>query len=385
MDMPTVLLFGLLWGALFGMLGASLKISQGQWRHMIHSFMRTTTRPQLFGSIVGSLAAIGLGLALTLLALYSFVAYTTYSAPILASNVCILTNWQSLTLWSIVQGPIHAVNAFAFSFGAPLTFVNQMGGPSCFYTRATHATISLLDPTLHDHSWLYALLLIPGLSIFIGGRASIAASRVHTIGPAAIQGALIALPFTLFMIVLALISGISNVSISSTSATNSSTMIQSASVDVLNMLLWALLSSAFFGSLGGIYQASPIKNAVRSVGTALTFPLRVICEPLYTLLDRCSGQSRLSYRSTGRTFLYATLLVSVLLAIAAGIVGAYLINANQFLTLDDNQRIFTLLSVLVITLPGLLLLCSAATTLSTDPLSSSQPNYATASTPVVSM
>lgn len=385
-DMPEVLLFGLLWGALFGMLGASLKISQGKWRHMLYSFVRTNTRPQLLGSVIGSLAAIGLGLALTLLTLYAFVANTSYSAPILASNACILTNWQSLTLWSIVQGPIHAVNAFAFSFGAPLTFVNQMGSSSCFYTPATHATLSLLDPTIHQHSWLYALLLIPGLSLFLGGRASVAASRVRHIGPAAIQGALIALPFTIFMIVLALLSVISNVSITSTSTTtSSSTLIQSASVDMFNMLLWALLSSAFFGLLGGMYQASPLQNGVRTIGVALAYPLRLVCEPLYKLLDLCSGQSHLSQRSLGRTFLYATLLVTVLLAVVTFVVGSYLINANQSLTFDDNQRIFNVLSVLVITLPGILLLCSAATALSTDPYpsSSSQLNYAVA--PVVQM
>ncbi|GAC1357444.1 MAG: hypothetical protein NVSMB38_39800 [Ktedonobacteraceae bacterium] len=376
MDTLMLLLFSLLWGALFGMVGASLKVARGQWHRMVHTFLRANPRPQLSGVVVGGLAATGLGLALTLLTLYSFVAYTLYSSPLIASAACTTTDWQTLTLWSIAQGPIHAVNVFAFSLGAPVTFVNQaQGQQACFYTYTPHATLSLLDATLHSHPWVYALLLIPALSLFMGGRASVAASRVRGMGPAAIQGALIALPFTVCMIILVLISAISNVSTNSSTTTTNSTFVQSVSVGVLNMLLWALLSGAFFGLLGGIYQISPIKGVVRSILTALALPFRVMCGPLYVALDRVSGQSRLVTRSPARTLLYSALLIGFVLAIVAGVAGALLINSNQFFTFDDNQRIRDILSVLVIALPGLLLLCSVATAFSTDPLPASQPNY----------
>jgi hypothetical protein len=132
-----------------------------------------------------------------------------------------------------------------------------------------------------------------------------------------------------------------------------------------------------------MYQASRLKDGVRSIGMALVFPLKVGGGPLFILLDSCSGQSHLTRRSTGRTLLYTALLVSIFLAIVAVSVGVYLINANQTLTFDDNQRLFNIFSVLVIALPSVLLLCAAATTLATDPLTSPQTQYT--ATPVVQM
>jgi len=204
MDIPTLLIFGLLWGALFGMLGASLKVAQGQWRHMIHFYLHTNRRSQVVGMITGGLAAAGLGLALSLLVLYCIVAYTSYSSFLMANTLCASADWQVLTMWSIVQGPLHAVNVFAFSFGAPITIVNQaVSGQSCFYAYAPHTTLSLLDAasTLHQ-PWLYALGLIPAISLFLGGRVSVATARVRGTGPAAVQGTLIAIPFAVLMTVL---------------------------------------------------------------------------------------------------------------------------------------------------------------------------------------
>ena len=89
MDNLTLLVFGLFWGCLFGLLGASLKIARGQWRYMLRQYLRMSSRPQFMGMLVGGLAASGLGIALALPVLFSFIAYTSYSVPLLVQQVCL--------------------------------------------------------------------------------------------------------------------------------------------------------------------------------------------------------------------------------------------------------------------------------------------------------
>src|SRR5947209_20509970 len=160
MDNLTLLVFGLFWGCLFGLLGASLKIARGQWRYMLRQYLRMSSRPQFIGMLVGGLAASGLGIALALPVLFSFIAYTSYSVPLLVQQVCLPSgDWQPLTIWSIAQGPLHAVNLFFLSFGATINISNPQQYP-CFYTRSPAASISLFGSDPRLSSWTHLLLEI---------------------------------------------------------------------------------------------------------------------------------------------------------------------------------------------------------------------------------
>ncbi len=227
-DILALLLFGLLWGGLFGLLGASLKLARGQWGVMIRRFLSIVPRPQVAGMITGGLAATGLGIVLSLIVLYSLLAYTAYSIPLFTQKLCNISgDWQIVTTWGIAQGPLHAVNLFFFSFGAPITINNpsQLGQP-CFYANSPHTTFSLLNG--HLPPWIYALLALPVISLFIGGRVSAAPGRVQGVGPGAVQGALIAVPFTLLMMLLSVICTITSTSTSNT--TNSASGLSGSAI-----------------------------------------------------------------------------------------------------------------------------------------------------------
>lgn len=363
----SLFIFGVLWSILFGLLGASLKLARGQWRHMLLSFLWTTTRPRVTGMITGALVATGLGISLALLSLYSLLAYNTLSVPLLAQNLCYPGNWLALTVWGFAQGPLHAVNFFFFSLGAPITISASQPG-QCFYASGSHTVLSLLGNNPQLPPWIYSVLALPVISLFIGGRVSAALGRAQGIGPGAVQGALIAVPFAILMMLLTVICTVTVTSASNGTGNSLTSSIQSAGVGAFDVLLWALLSGAVFGALGGMYQTGSVKTEMSRLLSLLAVPLKVLTEVEYQLLDRLSGQNRsFGRRSRVRVLLYNALLCTLLLLLVAGVVGAILIIYNQLLTFQDNQRIRDIMSVVLVVLPGLFLLGACASALTTDP------------------
>jgi hypothetical protein len=369
MDIPLVLVFGLLWGLLFGLLGASVKLSCGRWRQMIRQYLLHTRHPQVAGMIVGGLAAAGVGLGLALVFVYGFLAYSSYSTSVLATRLCFPGDWQYLLTWGLTQGPLHGANLYLFSFGSPITIINSgLQGNTCFYANSLHTVLDIRDSTLHFPPWVYAVLLLPVISLFLGGKASVAVSRVRGVGPAALQGALIAIPFTILMVMLSLISTITYNYISTSTSTSStaSNTLSSAGAGAADIILWALLSGAVFGLLGGIYEASSLKTSGRkllsNIGRALSLPAR----PVYLLFDKLSRQSP-SSRTRARSLLYGAFVVALLLVIVALIVGGSLIAMNQTVTFQDNLRARDVVSMLLVVLPGLLLLSACVSVLSAAP------------------
>ena len=368
MDVALLVVFGLLWGVLFGMLGASLKLACGRWRHMIRQYFLYTRHPQVAGMIVGALAAAGVGLGLALLFVSGFLAYSSYSSSVLFSRLCYPGNWQYLLTWGVSQGPLHAANLYLFSFGSPITIINSgLQGNTCFYTNTPHTVLTLRDSSLHFPPWVYAVLLLPVISLFLGGRASVAVSRVRGIGPAAMQGALIAVPFTVLMVLLSLISAITYTN-SYTSTTNStaSNTLSSAGAGAIDIILWVLLSGAVFGLLGGIYEASHLKTSVSKLFSTIGRALSLPASPVYLLFDTLSKQPP-SSRTRARSLTYSTFVVALLLVIVALIVGGSLIAMNQTVSFQDNLRARDVVSTLLIILPGLLALSACVSALSADP------------------
>lgn len=368
MDITSLVVFGLLWGALFGTLGASLKLGRGRWRHLLRQVLLRTRHPQVAGMIVGGLTAVGIGLGLALLFVCGFLAYSSLSTTALSSRLCYPRSWQYLLSWGIAQGPLHAVNLYLFSFGTPITITNTgLNGATCFYANAAHTIVTVRDNSLHFPGWIYATLFLPAISLFMGGRASVTASRVQGSGPAALQGALIAVPFTVLMSLLALISTITYTNTYTSSSTGSAApTLSSMGAGVADIILWALLSGAVLGMLGGMYEASQFKTSLRSllldIGKVLSIPAR----PIYWLLDRLSKQPS-SSRTRARSLFYGAFALALLLVIVALIVGANLIAMDQSISLTDNLRLRDIVSTLLIVLPGLLVLSACVSALSTDP------------------
>ncbi len=373
-DIPSLFFFGLLWGALFGLFGASLKLSQVHWRSMVSNFLRTRPHPQIGAMITGGLAASGLGFALTFLVLLVVLAYSTYSVPLFKNNLCYYTlgygDWQFMATWGIAQGPLHAMNLFFYSFGAPITINNpsQFGQSCLFYTHSTQVKLSMFGGSSHLPDWTYALLALPVISLFLGGRMSAALARSPGVGPGAIQGALIALPFTILMILLSVITSIT-IQTANPSGTSSlpSNIVQSLGVGAFDLALWALLGGAVLGALGGIYQTSALKTNIGKGIYILNAPLRLLAKPGFFFIDRLRGRPRAAPRTSALSLLYASVMSAILLAIVVGVAAAVLIGLNQTITPDLNYRIRDILGAMLIALPGLLLLSACVSALSEDP------------------
>jgi len=383
-DIATLIIFGLLWGILFGLLGASLKLARGQWRHRGFQYLRTNQRPLLNGMIAGGLAAGGLAISLSLLVVFSMLTYNAssflssmrsldFSFGALSGS---LGDWQTILFRDIAWGPLYAINLFIFAFGAPIkvscsssVLISNSSNP-CFGSNNPLPSFSLFGGSVHFSPWVYLLLALPVVCLFLGGRVSAAAGRAQGVGPAAVQGALIAVPFTLLMMLLTLISTFT-IGLSTTSGGNSASYTISAGASAIDLLLWALFSGAVLGALGGIYQVSPLKRVMSRLLSALAAPFRFLCKPVYFLFDRLSGMPRASQRSHARNFVYGAFVCALFLAIIAGAAGTLLIANSQTLSFAANQLIKKVLYVSLIALPGLLLLSACASALARDPLGSS--------------
>jgi hypothetical protein len=381
MDTTSLLFFGVLWGVLFGLLGASIKLARGQWRHMLYQYLRSNARPQIVGALAGSLVAVAIGSALSLLVVASFVAYTSYSSVLLVHlpsslNTLLNGDWASLTLWTISQGPLYTLNVFFFSLNAPVSFTSA--GSS-----TTHIAVSLFGTTPSISPWFRLLLAIPVICLFLGGRVSASLGRVQTTpGAGAIQGALMAIPFTVLVMLLTLLSTITATDVSTGS--NSGSQIAnsaSAGVGAFDMFLWALLAGAVLGALGGMYQTGSLKAPVsRSLAPLAALPA-LLSIPGYTLFARVGKQPNALQRTGTKDWLFSTVFCSLILLIGAGVVGGVLIGLNQTLTLDQNARIRDITSVVLIAIPGLLLLYTCAVALLGDPVLAGGPQ-SSASLPV---
>lgn len=369
-DTTTLLLFGLIWGALFGLLGATFKLAQGSWRHYFHQLLRTTQRPQMAGMIAGGLAAAGMGITLSIIAVFSFLAYSSLSGPLLSQAICSVTaNWQSLLVWSVSQGLFYAVNLLYFSLGAPITITNPQNN-YCFYVHAPHTTLSLFGTTPQLSPWLHLLLAIPIISLFLGGRVSAAFGRVKGTGAGAVQGALAAIPFTVVCLLLVPLSTVTNTSTITGGSTPSLTT-QTAGASAFDLILWALVGGAIVGALGGLYQTSALQIPVSRLLHALALPFSAISAPFFTLLDSISKHPRNAAHSSTRRALYAALLWMILLVIVAVVGGSVLIGLNQTISYAINTRMMNILSTVLVAVPCILLLIVCAVALGRDPTGSS--------------
>ncbi|GHO46196.1 hypothetical protein KSX_43590 [Ktedonospora formicarum] len=373
-DPNTLLLFGLLWGALFGLIGAGIKLGQGQLRHKIHRYLYTHRHPQIAGIITGGIASTLLGLFMALIA-----ALGLHSQMHNASNLNYIPDvnltpvhegiFQGFT--NFVNGLMRAVALLAYSCGAPIITHADRNN---FYSlkNDSNQIWQQLGGGLITHPWAFVLLLIPIIALFVGGRISASISRVRGSGPGAIQGALIALPFTVLLIAFTLINTnsmtLSGYGSSYSSETTNAIITISRGANFGDVLLWGLVSGAITGALGGAYQNSMLRLSVSKILGSIVKPILLIFTPLYVVFDILLGRPRTQKRSTGSVLLYTAFIAALVLAVLSVGVGLMLIGQNQTITLDQSEQFRDLMALLLIGLPGILLLSAAASALAHDPV-----------------
>lgn len=365
MDTTALLLFGVLWGALFGLLGASIKLARGQWRHKLYQYLRSNQRPQVVGAVTGSFVAVGIGIALSFLVVACFVAYTSYSSLLLSHSPSFVTgfvngDWATLTLWTITWGPLYGANVFFFSMNAPV-------GLTSTNNSTTHVALSLFGTTPQISPWFHLLLVIPVICLFLGGRASAALGRVRDTGAGALQGALIAIPFTVLVMLLTPLSTITYSYVPGSTGSGNG-FVDTAGVGAFDVFLWALLAGAVLGALGGMYQTSTMNATMSQIFKPLAGLITSLSKPGYALFARMSKQPNALQRTSTKDWLFSAVFCSLILLIGAAVVGGILLGLNQTLTLEQNQRIRDITSIILIAIPGLLVLSTCAAALRRDPM-----------------
>ncbi|MBO0784234.1 MAG: hypothetical protein J2P37_35965, partial [Ktedonobacteraceae bacterium] len=332
MDSGALLLLGLLWGVLFGLLGASLKLANGQWRHWLHTFLRTNPRPQLTGLATGGLFAAGLGLLLMLLVTWSTLAGSNLNQFIQGNDACFSGISGNVSAASFVQTPFLAFQLLAFASGAPIAatvhssgmkeLTDSIVGSSCSSNGAN--SLSLLNG--HVPPVMFLLVLVPLISLFLGGRISAAYTRTRQPGPAALQGALIAIPFTVVMMILAACFTLRfSMAFSGTVPLLGSipdTRVEVAlGAGIIEVMLWSLLIGAIGGALGGLYQVSTFGHAVDVFLGILGNLLKAPFQPFMPLLDKLTGRANTAKRGRTLTIVYSAALAALVLTLVAIVVG----------------------------------------------------------------
>lgn len=374
-DSTTLLLYGLLWGAVFGLVGAAIKLGQGQMRHHLHRYLYTQRHPQLTGIIAGGLSALLLGLSLAMIFGYSLYSQISHypannSIPDVIFNPGRIADPSIGPLQAVavfVQGLMRAVGLLAYACGIPLVVQHakgQDGYPGI--EPGSYQIWKQLGMGIQAHPWVFVLLLVPIVALFLGGRASAAISRVRGIGPGAIQGALISLPFTALLLLFTAINTNSVTQFSTANITNPGTI--SIGTQAGDVLLWGLVSGVLLGALGGAYQNSGLRSVISRVLGLLVKPVTLLFTPLYIFFDLLLGRPRQMKRSSAYVLLYTALIVAIVLGILSLFVGLMLVQQAQALTREQSENFRNIMTLLLIALPGILLVSSAAAALAHDPL-----------------
>jgi len=380
MNVEPLIILSLFWGTLFGLLGASLKLARGHWRSWLHNFLRNNAQSRLTAIVAGGLVAVLLGFLFSLLLTYvAMVSNLQLMQGSSCGSGAASVAGSSLTASNMAAGPFIAVQLFAFSFGTPISLNVHASGMSAITNALSNSSclqqtsFSLFGGMAHSSPWLYLLLFLPAIALFAGGRVCTHFGRPASAGIAAIQGALIAIPFTIVMMILAALSMFSlSLDIIGTviilGNIPDTQIVVSLGATVIDVMVWSLLIGAFLGALGGIYQASAMSRELDSALARLGRGLTPLAGPAYKLIDQLDTR-RPATRMRGRTLniLGAALLVTLLLTLLCVASGIFLISFSSVVTYDLNHRLHSIMNALLIALPGLFLLCTLISALFDDP------------------
>ncbi len=335
------LLYGTLWGVVFGALGGWLAVSGRAWLSAALAVLRFGHRPRLAGALAGAAAAFLWGMliffALTLgvCACVAMLAASGNASPVITSGPVPdpfllaqpLGAPRSLALavgFDLVFGLPFALWLFSLAAGAPWqAFETSPGFPS-----SVHASLGLVgaQSVLPAHLWL-PLALVPLISYIAGGRVAARVYGAVSRHEAFVAGAAMALPLAALMALAAL-----GVSIQvDLSAIGQGISTAGVGPSVAGTFLVVLAGGAVAGGLGGLSTcAAPWLSRLARLPLV---PLRLLMRPLFGLVDRLSRRDRTQPPSLARTWCSAGVLAVLafgLLAVVAAIVTVTHASASSF-------------------------------------------------------
>ena len=344
-SIPALVLYGILWGTLFGMLGGFVKLFGQRWRASTVATLLNRPRSAVVASATGALAAIGVGLLLSM-PLFFFVVGSADTQQQLrhmlnfppSSGISTGVVLLGLTVLSLPA----AAWLFAFSSGAFIVLNAPVGANGVSApTRLGEAWIFNL-PT-EQHAYLL-LVLIPVVAYFIGGRVTARVLGVVSLRQRVQASALMSVFSGILMCVLTLIGF--NVSLADGGA--SGVPVSILGPDIGSSFLGALAFGIIFGMLGSTLYRFPRPRVSRRSGNPL--------------LNRLTGQP-------ARVWLYSAVTVSITLGVLATLGGTFGTTLSRSLPYTSLQNVVGIFGGVMLGLPLLLFIIALITDIATVPAS----------------
>jgi hypothetical protein len=354
---------GLLWGALFGALGGWVQVAGRRSLSAALTAARRSARPELYGAGMGALAAFALGvlgfmaLAIALGALALVSQQATITPNPLLSLATKGASGSAVVIFAVMAlalpaGAILLALTTGASLSVALPGVNQLASQTFSFTS--------VGSQLHYPLWYSTALIIPFIALLTGGRVSARAAGATGAGRALVAGALMSLPFSVLLTLMAALSGF-NVQVTALDTTQG----VSAAIAILPTFFISLLAAAVVGALGGLSEVTlPWLGKIPHWLALPLFPLSFL---LSLLLDLITGSPYGARRSLARLYFYDGVALTILLALA-GVALDFVNSApNPTLPFRTLAVLDSVAAALLVGLPLLFFAGSAITALS-EPL-----------------
>jgi hypothetical protein len=342
------LFYGLLWGAIFGALGGWIHLSGRHW-----------LAGALVAMVCGVLMCVALGCAALALVNVQAAAVSAGATVSTASpHIGGLSGLGTALAAILVIGPTVGVWAFAGATGAALDtrLVSSVGSAT-----SQHATLGFVGAQHAPTPQIWLLMaLVPLICYLVGGRVAARIAGASTVRDGAQAGALMAVPLSLLM---GLLAGASTLTLSMRGAGSGGSLMAGPSVG--GTFLATLLVGAVVGGLGG---ASAV--ALPALGDMPRLPLAPV-RPLgwrvFALLDQLTSREPGEPLTAARAWFYDGVLAAALLgglALAAELVTTV---AARTVALDRITTIDTWLAAALVGIPLLFFIGALVTAFTAPP------------------
>jgi hypothetical protein len=263
----SLILYGLLWGVLFGGAGALLRL-YGKPARALGLALARRPRPRWLAPALGGLAAVGYGAGF---AMAAFVA-TLPALALLETQLPAVTNTLRGSLAGLIAAvllllPGLAILLLGVAGGAPVHGIAS-GAPGPL--PAGSAQFSLVAASGHPPA-LYMLLILPAMALFLGGRVAARTAGAPSWLARLASGALSGIPYALLLTAL---SWLATAGLTATGQAGGAPLQTTAQVGLgsVGTLVTALLAGVIFGALGGLSVSS---RAVREYQRQVPLPVSV--------------------------------------------------------------------------------------------------------------
>lgn len=256
---PTMLLYGIIWGTLFSLIGGLIKIFGRSWRPGIVAYLLKEPRGMIPASLIGACAAIGTGILISLPVWLFYIGLSstqTRFPEALAGGTSNSTSGLVLALLVLLSLPAGII-ILAGSSGASINTSAFAGGLLNAGSTSSSANSSESLFTLaQGHTIILLAVLIPLIAYVVGGRVAARVLNSADQQKRLQTGALVGVWSAVLMMLLAAISSFgadASVNAFGTSSPVSATV----GLNLGSVFLGALILGTVFAVIGVLTNGQP--------------------------------------------------------------------------------------------------------------------------------